>query len=105
MRGPIRITGDGLAVFFEVGSSTPPTPIMHLRCAPDLNCQMYVGAPAQGLDAQGTAALEITGNDGKFCVEGTCQPIARCPTPTWTEQERKSGFAKRWESGVNAPRR
>jgi hypothetical protein len=44
MRGPIKINGDGLIVFFEVGSSDPPEPTLHLRCASDLTCQIFVRA-------------------------------------------------------------
>ena len=61
MRGPIKINGDGLIVFFEVGSSDPPQPVAHLRCASDLSCQIFSGAPGQGLDAQGTGNLEVSG--------------------------------------------
>ena len=105
MSGPIKINGDGLIVFFEAGSSDPPQPVMHLRCASDLSCQIFVGAPGQGLDAQGSGKLEVSGNAGNLCLEGECRPIARCPALKWTEQERKSGFAKQWETEVNAPRR
>jgi Tol biopolymer transport system component len=103
--GPIKINGNGLIVFFEVDSSGPPQPVLHLRCASDLTCQMFAGAPAQGLDAQGTGKLEVSGNAGKLCLAGECRPIARCPALKWTEQERKNGFAKRWEAEVLAPGR
>jgi hypothetical protein len=105
VRSPIRINGDGLIVFFNTDSSAPPLPVMHLRCAPDLTCQSFAGAPAQGLDAQGTGKLEVSGNAGKLCLDGDCRPIARCPAPKWTDQQRKSGFAKKWETEVNARRR
>jgi hypothetical protein len=105
MRGPIKINGDGLIVFFEVGSSDPPEPTLHLRCASDLTCQIFAGAPGQGLDAQGTGNLTVSGNAGKLCLAGECHPIARCPALKWTKEERNSGFAKRWETGVHAPRR
>jgi WD40 repeat protein len=105
MTGPIKINNDGLVVFFEVGSSEPPQPTAHLRCASDLTCQAFAGAPGQGLDAQGTGKLEVSGDAGNLCLAGECRPIARCPALKWTEQERKSGFAKRWETEVNAPRR
>ena len=105
VRSPIKINGDGLVVFFEVGSADPPEPALHLRCASDLTCQIFVGAPGQGLDAQGTGNLAVTGSAGKLCLAGECHPIARCPALNWTAEERKSGFAKRWETAVQAPRR
>ena len=105
VRSPIKINGDGLVVFFEVGSADPPEPKLHLRCASDLTCQIFVGAPDQGLDAQGTGNLAVTGSAGKLCLAGECHPIARCPALKWTAEERKSGFAKRWETAVQAPRR
>jgi sugar lactone lactonase YvrE len=105
VRSPIKINGDGLVVLFEIGSADPPEPTLHLRCASDLTCQMFVGAPGQGLDAQGTGNLAVTGNAGKLCLAGECHPIARCPALNWTDEERKSGFAERWETGVHAPQR
>ena len=105
MRRPIRISGDGLIVYFEAEGSGPPLPVLHLRCAPDLTCQTFAGAPGQGLDARGTGKLEISGNAGQVCLEGECHPIARCPALKWTDQQRKSGFAKQLETEVNARRR
>ncbi|UWU95347.1 WD40 repeat domain-containing protein [Bradyrhizobium sp. CB1015] len=105
VRSPIRIGADGLIVFFEVGSSEPPQPILHLRCTSDLSCQIFAGAPDQGLEAQGTGQLEVSRDSVKLCLGGECRPIARCPALSWTEQERKSGFVKRWETGVQAPPR
>jgi WD40 repeat protein len=102
---PIKINGDGLIVLFEVGSADPPEPTLHLRCASDLTCQVFVGAPGQGLEAQGTGNLAVSGNAGKLCFAGECRPIARCPALKWTKEERNNGFAKRWETGVHAPRR
>jgi WD40 repeat protein len=105
VRSPIRINGDGLIVFFDTDSSAPPLPVMHLRCAPDLTCQSFAGAPAQGVEARGTGKLEVSGNAGKLCLDGECQPIVRCLAPKWTDQQRKSGFAKQWETEVNVRRR
>jgi len=61
-----------------------------------LTCQIFAGAPGQGLDPQGTGNLEVSGNAGKLCLAAECRPIARCVAMKWTEQERKSGFAKQW---------
>ena len=103
LRGPIRIRSDGLIVFFEASGSEPPQPALHLRCTSDLGCQVFAGAPGQGLEAQGTGNLEISGNAGKLCMAGECRPIARCPEFKWTAQERKSGLAKQWDKAVRAP--
>ena len=97
-RNPIKINGDGLIVFYEVSSSDPPQATFHMRCASDLTCQVFVGAPGQGLNAQASGTLAVSGNAGKLCLATDCQPIARCPIPKWTEQERKSGLAGRWEA-------
>ncbi len=105
MRGPITINGDGLIVFFQVESAEPPQTILHLRCAPDLTCQIFAGAPAQGLDSQGVGKIEISGKTGQLCLAGECRPIARCPPLVWTNAERRSGFAKRWETEVHKPHR
>jgi len=101
MRGPIKINGDGLVVFFEASSTEPPQPVLHLRCASDLSCQIFAGAPGQGLETQGTGRLDVSGK--ALCLAGECRPIARCPQLKWTAQEQKSGYAKQWESAVNAP--
>ena len=66
---------------------------------------MFAGEPGQGLDAQGNGKLEVSSNAGKLCLAGECRPIARCPALKWTDQQRKSGFAKQWETEVNARRR
>lgn len=105
MRGPIKINSDGLIVFFEAGSSDPPQPVLHLRCVSELTCRIFTGAPGQGLEEQGTGKIEVSGNAGNLCLAGECRPIARCPVLKWTEQERKSGFARQWETEVHAPRR
>jgi hypothetical protein len=102
-RGPIKINGDGLIVFFEASSTEPPQPVLHLRCASDLSCQIFTGAPGQGLEVQGTGRLEVSGKAGQLCLAGECRPIARCPQLNWTAQEQKSGYAKRWETAVQAP--
>jgi len=103
MRSPIKINANGLIVFFDVSGSDAQA-VLHLRCAPNLTCQIFAGAPGQGLDPQGTGNLEVSGNAGKLCLAAECHPIARCAAMRWTEQERKSGFAQRWETEVNAPR-
>lgn len=102
---PIKINGNGLIVFFEVGSTDPPQPTLHMRCASDLTCQIFSGGPGQegDVELQGTGNLTISGNGGDLCLAGECHPIARCPALVWTEEERKSGFAERWETGVGAP--
>jgi WD40 repeat protein len=104
IRGPIKINGDGLIVIFEA-EGYPPRPVLHLRCASDLTCQMFSGAPGQGLDTEGAGKLEASGNAGKLCLAGECRPIARCPALKWTDQQRRSGFAKQWETEVNVRRR
>jgi WD40 repeat protein len=100
---PISIRGDGLVVVFNGPSTEPPHPFFHMRCASDLVCQTFSGAPAEGLEPQGTGKLAVSGSTGSLCVQGDCHPIAHCPALQWTDEERKSGFAERWEAGVRAP--
>jgi hypothetical protein len=37
-----------------------------------------------------------------LCLTGQCRVIGRCPERVWTDDERKSGFAERWEAEVLA---
>ena len=74
-----------------------------MRCASDLTCQIFAGAPGQGLEPIGEGNLAVSGNAGELCLAGECRPIARCPRLAWTDEERSSGFAERWEAGVLAP--
>ena len=102
LMSPIKIHGNGLIVLFDGMGQDPPQTILHLRCASDRSCQMFGGAPGQSLDAQGRGNLDISGDDGKLCIAGECRPIVRCPALIWNDEERKSGFAERWEAAVNA---
>jgi hypothetical protein len=47
--------------------------------------------------------MAVSGDAGSLCLTGKCLPIARCPALAWTEEERNSGFAERWEASVLAP--
>ena len=71
-----------------------------MRCQSDLTCQIYSGEPAQGAEELGEGTLTVSGSTGTMCLTGRCQPITRCPDIAWTEEERSSGFAERWEAGV-----
>jgi sugar lactone lactonase YvrE len=100
---PGVIRGDGLIVNFEGFDNEPPKPILHMRCTVDLICQIFAGAPAQGLEPQATATLSFANDTGSVCVQGECTAIARCPALVWTDDELKSGFADAWEARVLAP--
>lgn len=103
---PIAIGGDGLVVFFEMMSDVdPPEAVIHMRCATDLSCQIFAGGPAQGIEEQGEGSVAFTGDTGSLCMNGECRPIARCPEIAWTDEERASGLAARWEAAVLAPGR
>jgi len=98
---PIAIGGDGLVVFFEMMSEAdPPEAVIHMRCATDLSCRVFAGAPAQGIEEQGAGSLAFTDDTGSLCLNGECRPIARCPEIAWTDEERDSGLAARWEATV-----
>jgi WD40 repeat protein len=101
---PISIKRDGLIVFFEGTAETePPRPSLHMRCASDLSCEIFSGPPEQGAESIGNGTLQLEKNAGNICLAGECRPVARCPTLTWTDEERSSGFADRWETSVQAP--
>lgn len=88
-------------VFFQGwDAAQPPDALQHLRCGPDLTCQMFPGPPAQGQESMGDATLSFKGDAGEVCGQGQCTPIARCPAITWTDEERNSGFAAAWEARV-----
>jgi hypothetical protein len=97
---PIRINGDGLVVFFEGTDVDPPHAVLRMRCASDLTCQVYYGGPEQGLEAIGDGKITFSGKTGDLCLAGECRVIARCPELVWTDDERNSGFAERWEAVV-----
>ncbi len=98
---PIAIGGDGLLVFFEmVSDADPPEALIHLRCATDLSCRVFAGPPAQGIEEQGAGTVAFTGETGSLCMYGECRPIGRCPEIAWTDEERDSGLAARWEATV-----
>jgi WD40 repeat protein len=100
---PIKINSDGLIVFYEaLDNNDPPHPMLHMRCASDLTCQIFPEAPGQGLESQGTGSVSFSENGGDLCLAGECRPIARCPAITWTDDDRNSGFAERWEAAMGA---
>jgi hypothetical protein len=103
VREPISIHRDGQVVFFESRDADQLQPVMHMRCAADLTCQMFSDAPGQELELQGTAKITVSGKAGSVCAGEECRPIARCPALKWTEEERSSGFVDRWEAAVQAP--
>jgi hypothetical protein len=101
VENPIKVAGDGLIVLFE-GFRRPEAPraALNMRCASDLTCEIFAEAPGQGLESQGVGNLAFSGNTADLCLAGECRPIARCPAITWTDEERDSGFAERWEGVV-----
>jgi hypothetical protein len=95
---PIKISGNGLVVFFELLNNVdPPQSVPHVRCAADLTCQIFTGVA--GSSARHRQS-QFSGNAGNLCLAGECRPIARCPELVWAEEERNSGFADRWEAVV-----
>jgi WD40 repeat protein len=100
LRTPIKISGDGLVVFFEGSDSEPPEATYHLRCASDLSCRLFRGAPTQGAEEVGAANLTRSANVVSLCRGGQCRPLARCKEITWTAEERNSGFAQAWQQQV-----
>lgn len=99
---PIKVDGDGLVVFFEGTDVDPPRAAVHMRCTSDLTCQVYYGAPEQGLEPIGDGEITFANKTGELCLTGQCRAIGRCPELVWTDEERKSGFAERWEAAVLA---
>jgi WD40 repeat protein len=100
---PIRIDRDGLVVLFEGYDPEPPHAVFHMRCSSDMSCEMFSGEPVQGAELFGEGSLSFSGDTGTVCLTGDCRPLSRCPPITWTEKERASGFADRWEASVNPP--
>lgn len=101
VENPIKVNGDGLIVFFEgFRQPEPPQAVLNMRCASDLTCEIFAEAPGQGLEVQGVGNLALSGKTANLCLAGECRPIARCPAITWTDAERNSGFADRWEAAV-----
>ncbi len=101
VENPIKVNGDGLIVLFEgFQQPEPPRPVLNMRCASDLTCVIFAEAPGQGLEAQGVGNLAFSGKTTNLCLAGECRAIARCPAITWTDAERSSGFAERWEAAV-----
>lgn len=101
LMGPIKIHDNGLIVLFDGMGYDPPQTVLHLRCMSNLSCQIFGGAPSQSLDAQGQGNIEVSENDGKLCLAGECRSIVRCPALVWSAEERRNGFAERWETAVN----
>lgn len=98
---PIKVSADGLIVFFEqYGREEPPHGVMHLRCAGETSCQIFAEAPAQGLEMQGEGSVKFTETRGELCMGGECRPIAQCAPIVWTDEERASGQAERWETAI-----
>jgi WD40 repeat protein len=100
---PIKIDGNGLIVLFEGAKTEPPHAVLHLRCASDLTCEIFSGAPAQTAEKVGDGTLSVSAGTGSLCLTGQCNRIARCPELVWTDEERSSGFADRWQASVQAP--
>lgn len=101
VENPIKVNGDGLIVLFEgFRQPEPPQAILNMRCASDLTCEIFAEAPGQALEVQGVGNLALSGKTANLCLAGECRPIARCPAITWTDTERNSGFAERWETAV-----
>ena len=101
---PAVVQADGLIVVFQVWSEELPEPAHHLRCAADLSCQVFVGAPAQGLAVQENATVSFAGDTGEMCSATHCVRLTRCPAIVWTDEENQRGFAAAWEARVLAPR-
>jgi DNA-binding beta-propeller fold protein YncE len=101
VESPIKVNGDGLIVLFEgFRQPEPPQAVLNMRCASDLTCVIFAEAPGQGLEVQGVGNLALSGKTANLCLAEECRPIARCPAIAWTEAERTSGFAERWEAAV-----
>ena len=99
---PIKIdSDDGLIVFFE--ATDPPQANLHVRCASNLTCEIFSGGSTQGAERVGEGTVTFSGDTGSLCLAERCGPIVRCPAITWTEEERSSGFADRWEASVQTP--
>ena len=73
-----------------------------MRCASDLACQVYFGAPQQKFEPIGDGKITVPDKTRELCLTGQCRVIGRCPERVWTNDERKSGFAERWEAEVLA---
>ena len=97
---PLAIREDGLVVSFEGWKPDPPQAMMHLRCGADLSCQLFGGPPEQALEPQATARMSIEGDITSICIAEDCRPFKRCSAPSWTEDERASGYAELWEGRV-----
>lgn len=101
VENPIKVNGDGLIVLFEgFRQPEPPRAVLNMRCASDLTCVIFAEAPGQGLETQGVGKLAFSGKATNLCLAEECRAIARCPAITWTDAERDSGFAERWEAAV-----
>jgi hypothetical protein len=99
---PIRISDDGLILFFEGTDVEPPQTTAHMRCASDLTCEIFAGGSTQGAELIGEGNVTFSESRGDLCMTGVCRPIARCPALNWTDEERSRGFADRWEASVEA---
>lgn len=102
LTAPFVIRHDGVVLSYQASEGEIPQPVQHLRCqsGSPLQCEAYPGAPAQGLQPQGSATLELSADKGQLCSDGNCLPIERCKPIEWTGEERASGFAKSWDEAV-----
>lgn len=97
---PGRLHSDGLFMVFGPGPDGP-VPESHLRCEADLVCDFSRGAPSEGRPVEGRARLRrLSGDALQACLGAVCLTLGRCADPEWTEAERASGLAARWQGAV-----
>jgi hypothetical protein len=97
---PGRLHPDGLFMVFGPGQDGP-VPESHLRCDADLGCDFFRGAPSEGRPVDGHARLRrLSGDALEACLGAVCLTLGRCADPAWTEHERASGLAARWQDAV-----
>jgi hypothetical protein len=61
-----------------------------------------LGAPQQKSEPIGDGKITVADKIRELCLTGQCRVVGRCPERVWTDDERKSGFAERWEAEVLA---
>jgi hypothetical protein len=66
--------------------------VVHMRCASDLTCRVYFGAPQQKSESIGDGKITVADKTREVCLTGQCRVIGRCPALVWTAVRCRRAF-------------
>ena len=103
----MKIGADGLILIYSGTSGNSLDVEGHMRCTADMSCGYFAGPPTADIGTPSeTVTLKMADGRGDMCSASDpnhCAHLARCPEISWSDDERKGGYADLWEKQVMAP--